>query len=582
MKQPNRLLIVTGLVVCVTSLAAAFQLRRVDADLNSAAESSEWLMVGHDYGEHRHSPLTQITVSNVARLGQAWSYDIGPGEGPKGTPLFANGVLYGISTWSVTFAVDARTGKELWHYDPKADRSTRLCCGVISRGVALYEGKLIVPVIDGRVQALDAATGTLLWSARVVPERKPGEAFPYSVTMAPRVVKGKVFIGNAGAEFTPYRGYVSALDVNTGKELWRFYTVPGDPSKPFENEAMALAAKTWAGEWWKMGGGGSIWDGMAFDPDTNLVYVGTGNGLPYPQELRHGGQGPARMDNLYVASILALSADTGALKWHYQCTPGDQWDYDAVQHLQLADLRINGRDRKVVMQANKNGFFYVLDRVTGEFISGEPMAPVNWARGLDPRTGRPLINDDAYYTSTRAVTVQPYQTHAASQMSFNPATGLVYVPIVARGSLTYLAEERFTPSPTGQDRGTLAGPKVAESAPSVATPPAYGPVRTTTQSGILSAWDPVTQKERWFAVGGGPFGGVMSTAANLVFQTLSGGRLLAYRADTGERLLDLPTGLTGAGPPITYQVDGRQFVAFIGGGINTNAQLSVYAVDAAR
>jgi PQQ-dependent dehydrogenase (methanol/ethanol family) len=378
-------------------------------------------------------------------LGLAWSYEVGPGGGPQeATPLFSNGVLYGITNWSITFAVDARTGKEIWRYDPQVVRGgVRLCCGVISRGIALYEGKVIVPVVDGRLVALDAATGKVLWSVVTVPKENSQN---YSLTMAPRVMKGKVLIGNAGAEFAPYRGYLAAFDVDNGKELWRFYTVPGDPSKPFESKAMEAAAKTWAGEWWKYGGGGSMWDGMAYDPDADLVYVGTGNGLPWPQEIRQG-KGTQRLDNLYITSILAIDVDTGRLKWHYQCTPGDEWDYDAIQHLMLADIRINGRDRKVIMQVNKNGFFYVLDRISGEFISGEPVAPVSWTTGLDPKTGRPNINPEAYYSSERGVTVAPLQAHNTAQMAFNPATGLVYVPIAAAGTFSFTAAANFRLSP---------------------------------------------------------------------------------------------------------------------------------------
>ena len=296
----------------------------------------------------------------------------------------------------------------------------------MNRGVALYENKVIVPVIDGRLEALDATTGKLLWSVLTTPK----DDIAYSLTMAPRVVKGKVIIGNAGAEFPPYRGYFSAFDADNGKELWRFYTVPGDPKKPFENPALEKAAKTWTGEWWKMGGGGSVWDGMAYDPDLDLVYVGTGNGTPWPNEIRQG-KAAKPMDNLYVASILAVDPDNGELKWHYQATPGDIWDYDGVAHLMLADIRINGRVRKVIMQANKNGFFYVLDRTNGEFISAEPFAKVSWVTGFDPRTGRPNINPEAYYSAERGATVAPSGggAHSWAQMAFNPATGLVYMPI---------------------------------------------------------------------------------------------------------------------------------------------------------
>ena len=557
-------LMLLAAVIFITGIVAGWQTRRVDEfALKNAGKGTEWLTYGHSYSEQRYSTLKQIDTTNVRRLGLGWSFEVGEGGGPQeATPLFANGVLYGITNWSITFAVDARTGKEIWRYDPQVVRGgVRLCCGVISRGIALYEGKVIVPVVDGRLVALDAATGKVLWSVVTIPKENSQN---YSLTMAPRVMKGKVLIGNAGAEFAPYRGYLAAFDVNNGKELWRFYTVPGDPSKPFENKAMEVAAKTWAGEWWKYGGGGSMWDGMAYDPDAELVYVGTGNGLPWPQEIRQGKASPL-LDNLYITSILAIDIDTGRLKWHYQCTPGDEWDYDAIQHLMLADIRINGRNRKVIMQVNKNGYFYVLDRITGEFISGEPVAPVSWATGLDPKTGRPKINPDAYYSSERGVTVAPLQAHNTAQMAFNPATGLVYVPIAAAGTFSFTATANFQIVPGVQTLG-LRSPGQPGPPPPMSVPQAYGPVRPG-QRGILSAWDPATQKERWFApVGGQSGGGALSTAGNLVFQVTPQGRLMAYTADKGEKLLDIATGQTGGmGPPMTYLLDGKQYIALMGG-----------------
>jgi PQQ-dependent dehydrogenase (methanol/ethanol family) len=303
---------------------------------------------------------------------------------------------------------------------------------------------------------------------------------------------------------------------------------------------------------------------MAFDPDEDLVYVGTGNGLPWPQEVRQG-KGTPRLDNLYIDSILAIDIDSGQLKWHYQCTPGDEWDYDAIQHLMLADLRINGRNRKVIMQVNKNGYFYVLDRVNGEFISAEPVAPVSWASGIDSKTGRPKINPDAYYSSARGVTVSPLQAHNTAQMAFNPTTGLVYVPMAAASQFNFTAMDNFEPVPGYQHLG-LRGPGERGPAPPMSTPPAYGPIRAG-QRGILSAWDPVTQKERWFApAGGNSGGGAVSTAGNLVIQTTPQGKLIVYTADKGDKLLDVATGQTsGMGPPMTYQLDGKQYVAFMGG-----------------
>jgi quinohemoprotein ethanol dehydrogenase len=561
-----------------TTLAVGQQVKKIDDKaLKTAGKGTEWTINGMDWGEQRYSTMTQVNPGNVSKLAPAWSYELGPGGGSQqATPLYSNGVLYTVTNWSIVAAVDAKTGKELWRYDPQADRTmtqpgkSRLCCGVNSRGIALYEGKVLVPVVDGRMQALDAATGKLLWSSWAIPEPKDGEISPYSLTMAARVAKGKVFIGNAGAEFPPFRGYVSAFDVNTGKELWKFYTTPGDPSKGFENKAMEAAAKTWAGEWWKMGGGGSMWDGMAYDPDENLLYIGTGNGTVWSSDVRNGGRQTMPLDNLYIASILAINADTGQLKWHYQCTPGDEWDYDAIQHLLLADIRIGNRNRKVVMQANKNGYFYVIDRTNGEFISASEMSQVSWATGIDPKTGRPDIHPDALYSSKKGVTVYPVQMHNTSQMSFNPSTGLIYVPIAVENTFSFVAAETYAPTPGNQNFGLNLGG--ARGGTPMATPPPHGPERknpdgSKVRGGILSAWDPATQKERWFALGGGQTGGgTLSMASNLVIQTLSNGHLKAFTADTGDQLLDLTLPLTsGVGPPMTYMLDGKQYIAVMAG-----------------
>jgi quinohemoprotein ethanol dehydrogenase len=570
-------------IALTTWIAVGQQSRKVDDNaLKNAAKGSEWISYGMNWGEQRHSTLTQITPDNISKLNLAWSYEVGPGGGKQeATPLFHNGVMYVITNWSITSAIDARTGKELWRYDPKADRTmagtpgkSRLCCGVLSRGLALYEGKVIVPVVDGRLQAIDAQTGKLIWSTLAIPETKDGEVSPYSITMAPRVAKGKVFIGNAGGEYPPFRGYVAAFDVNTGNELWKFWTVPGDPSKGFENKAMEAAAKTWTGEWWKMGGGGSIWDGMAYDPDENLVYVGVGNGLPWPQDLRQG-KGTPHLDNLYVASIIAIDANTGTLKWHYQCTPGDQWDYDAIQHLVLADVRINNQTRKVIMQANKNGYFYVIDRVKGTFISAGEMSQISWSRGMDAN-GRPMINPEAYYSAERGVTVYPVQMHNASQMSFSPQTQLIYVPINPSSTFNFTAAETFTPNPGNSNIGLATGGRGrganAPAPPPLATPAPYGPVRrgadgNPIRGGILTAWNPATQKEVWWAPGGGNTdGGVLTTATNLVVQSTPQGHLMGYTADKGMKVADITLPQTsGVGPPMTYMLDNKQYIAVMAG-----------------
>ncbi len=538
---------------------------------NSGKTGEEWLSYGATPGETRYSPLNQINTSNVGRLGLAWSLDIGKGGGnQEATPLFWNNTLYSITNWSIVFAVDARTGKEKWRWDPEVNQDKtrpQICCGVVNRGLAIYQNLIIAPVIDGRLIALNAETGRPVWESRVSYSSEG-----YTVTMAPRIAKGKVIIGVAGAEL-PIRGFFAAFDALTGKRAWTFYTVPGDPSKPFEHPALKKAAETWSGDWWKLGGGGSVWDGMAYDPEADLLYVGTGNGGPWPEELRKS----KGKENLYLASILAVKPDTGDLKWYFQVVPGDSWDYDSVQQLLLADLTIRGQQRKVLMQANKDGFYYVLDRVTGQFISGQPFAKVTWARGLDERTGRPFVNPEAHYGSTETIQISPGPGggHNWSPMSFNPATGLVYVPASMVSSSNFAIDPAFEYKPGRSNIGVKRGAPPANgqgvAPPPAATlpaPPAIGPEAPPAgQTNVLLAWDPVAQKERWRGQGGGSIsGGTVTTAGNLVIQVIPDGRLVSYSADKGEKLLDIQTGLrSGMGPPITYMLDGKQYVALMGG-----------------
>ena len=390
---------------------------------NNAATSKDWPAVGLDFGETRFSKLDQINAGNVKNLGLAWSYDLDSARGVEATPIVVDGIMYVSAPWSVVHAIDARTGKKIWTFDPEVarDKGYRGCCDVVNRGVALHKGKVFVGAYDGRLIALDAVTGKKVWEKDTIIDHKHS----YTITGAPRVANGRVIIGNGGAEYG-VRGYVTAYDAETGNQAWRWFVVPGDPDKPYEDESMAAAAKTWdpAGKYWVNGGGGTVWDSITFDPDLNMVYLGTGNGSPWNRHLRS----PAGGDNLYLASIVALNADTGKYLWHYQETPGDNWDYTSTQPMILADITIDGQPRKVILHAPKNGFFFVIDRTNGKFISAKNFVDVNWATGYDAN-GRPIEAPDARSPDKPFDTVPgPYGAHNWHPMSFNPNTGLVYLP----------------------------------------------------------------------------------------------------------------------------------------------------------
>jgi quinohemoprotein ethanol dehydrogenase len=517
-----------------------------DARLRGAdADVGEWLTTGRTYSEQRYSPLDQINSENVGRMHQVWSFETGLGRGHEATPIVHDGVLYFTGSWSVVFAVDARTGKQLWKYDPQVEKivAQKACCDVVNRGVALYKGRVYLGVLDGRLVALDEKTGAPVWSVVTVDQTRP-----YTITGAPRIVDGKVIIGNGGAELG-VRGYVSAYDAESGKMVWRFYTVPGDPSQPVESKALEKAMDTWkGGEWWKIGGGGTAWDSMAYDPELNLLYVGTGNGSPWVRKLRSPGGG----DNLYLSSIVALNPSNGELVWYYQTTPGDNWDFTATQHMILADLRIDGRLRQVIMQAPKNGFFYVLDRKTGELISAEKYVEVTWASHVDKSTGRPVENPGVGYEDGLAL-MKPtaFGGHNWHPMSFSPQTGLVYIPthdILG----AYRNEENFKYQPGAWNTGTDFN--------------VFATVTKDVVSGALVAWDPVTQKEIWRHPYALPWnGGLLSTAGNLVFEGTSDGRFVAYRASDGVQLWEDHTGTGVIAAPVTYLLDGKQYVSVLAG-----------------
>jgi len=521
-----------------------------DAMLRGAnQDTANWLMYGRTYDDHRFSPLDQINETSVAKLGLAWSREFGSTRGLEATPLVKDGIIYATGNWSVVYAIDAKSGDIRWTYDPKVPRARALfiCCDVVNRGVALYRGKVYVGTLDGRLIALDERTGTPVWDVSTVDRSKA-----YAITGAPRIADGKVIIGNAGSEYG-VRGYISAFDTESGKLAWRFYTVPGDPSKGFESKGMEAAAKTWSGQWWKFGGGGTAWEGIVYDPSLDLLYFGTGNPTAWYRAVR------GRGDSLYTASILAVHASTGQLAWHFQTTPGDNWDFDSTQPLVQADLSIGGRIRKVIMQANKNGFFYVLDRATGEFLSGAPFVhDISWANGLDPRTGRP-IESLSILASMKPTIVSPDSNgaHNWNPMAFSPTTGLVYFPAKTDTHALHVpdAHWKYNADTTNVGRDELYDGPLSVKAESLPLP-----------FGELVAWDPAKQHAAWrvrYPVVDG--GGVLATGGNLVFQGRADGVLAGYRATDGKQLWAFDTGTGIMAPPVTYQVDGVQYVSVLAG-----------------
>ena len=511
-------------------------------------DTANWLSHGRTYAEQRYVPLSNINPGNIDRLGLAWHFDFPTRRGIESTPLIIDGVMFVTSSWSMVFALDARTGRQIWSYDPQVPRiwAKNACCDAVNRGVAAWGDKVFVGTLDGYLVALERSTGAVVWRVNTIDREQP-----YTITGAPRVIKGKVIIGNGGAEFG-VRGYVSAFDAETGEQVWRFYTVPGNPDDGFENEAMAEAAETWSGEWWKLGGGGTVWDSMAYDPDADLLYIGVGNGSPWNRNIRSPGGG----DNLFVSSIVALRPDSGDYVWHYQTTPGDSWDYTATQSIILADLVIDGETRKILMQAPKNGFFYVLDRLTGEFISAEKFAAVNWASHIDKATGRPVEVDNADYNKgPRLAWPAPFGAHNWHPMSHNPNTGLVYVPAQEVPWL-YANDEEFGFIKGQWNTGTdaLLG--------DLPTDPLQIAQLSANMRGFLLAWDPVEQKEVWrYQHAGAWNGGTLSTSGNLVFQGNVIGELVAYSADKGERLWSFTTQTGITAGPVSFELNGEQYVS---------------------
>ena len=530
------------------------------ARISTASAADEWLTYGGTYDEQRHSKLNQINKDNVGQLGVAWTYDLATNRGVESTPIVVDGTMYVTSAWSVVYALDAKTGAEKWVYDPAVDRAVgvKACCDVVNRGVAVYDGKVYVGVIDGRLEALNAETGAVVWSKVTVDQSKP-----YTITGAPRVVNGKVLIGNGGAELG-VRGYLSAYDTSSGDLVWRFYTVPNPTTQPdgaaSDDAFVKVGNVTWGdeGAWTTDGGGGTVWDSIVYDEVNNQIIFGVGNGSPWNRTFRD----PSGGDNLFLSSIVAVDAETGAYKWHFQTTPGDNWDYTATQTIILADLPLGegGASRRVAIQAPKNGFFYVVDAATGQYISGDAYVPVNWATGLDAN-GRPVeVAEARYGKEPFQQTPGPLGGHNWQPMAFNPDLGLAYIP-AQEIPQAYVEDSRFTSRPTGWNTGI----DFSSGVPPIA-PPEVAKMLRASLKGRLIAWDPVARKARWTVEHENAWnGGVLSTAGGLVFQGRLTGDFSAFDAATGAKLWTHPLKSGGASGPGTYMIDGEQYVTITTG-----------------
>ena len=508
---------------------------------------------GRTYGEQHFSPLNQINDQNVSQLGLAWYYNLDTNRGQEAIPIVVDGVMYFTSAWSKVFALNAATGQLLWSYDPKVpgNWAVNACCDVVNRGAAAWNGKIFVGTLDGRLIALDATSGRRIWETLTIDPN-----FRYTITGAPRVAKGKVIIGNGGGEFG-VRGYVSAYDSESGKLVWRFYTVPGDPSKSSENPILAKAAQTWSGDWWKLGGGGTVWNAIAYDPELDQLYIGTGNGTPWSEKFRS----PKGGDNLFTCSLVALKMETGEYVWHYQEDPADAWDFDSDEDIILADLTIDGRTRKVLMQAPKNGVFYVLDRTNGALISAEPYTYINWASGVDLRTARPIETAQARYPGADPAPIVPgpIGAHSWQPMSYSPITHLAYIPVNDAG-FKYKLPVSFEAKKLAPNYG------IDTVAAGLPQDPKVKKAILATVKGKLVAWDPVQQKAAWTIGRPGPWnGGTLATAGNLTFEGTAGGNFEAYSADRGVKLWSFPAQTGVMAGPVTYEAGGEQYVAVLAG-----------------
>jgi quinohemoprotein ethanol dehydrogenase len=551
MSKLLKALVAGSLIGMATELIVPAVGTEVDtAAIASEGSDGQWLSYGRNYSEQRFSPLAQVTKDNVGRLGLEWFLDLPNARSLEATPLAVDGILYFTTSWSVVYAVDGATGRVLWVFDPESRQvmSTtperlKTAWGT-HRGVAFWKGKVYLGTSDGRLIALGAKTGKPIWSVQTFDPDSPR-----TITSAPRVFGGKVIIGHAGGDIGSIRGYVTAYDDETGKQAWRFYTVPGNPAEGFENEAMAAAAKTWTGDWWKFGGGGAVWNAITYDPAFNRIYIGTGNGQPWNRKMRSEAGG----DNLFTASIVALDADTGRYVWHYQVVPGDTWDFDAATDMVLADLLIDGSPKKVLMQASKNGFFYVIDRSNGKLVSAAAFGHQTWADHIDLATGRPVEVAGMRYEKGEAL-LWPGAAgaHSWQPMSYSPLTGLVYIPSL---------DVPFYYNDSGLKSASWRPEKFSMSSGLNARD---GDVPANAGKAALIAWDPLKQQSAWRVDFPGAWpAGTMVTQGHLVFSGNAAGHFAAFADDTGKKLWDFDAGRGIVAPPITYMVDGKQLISVL-------------------
>ena len=548
----------TDAVLAVAAPSAPARGNVDDARVIAAAEQEpgSWLTHGQTFKEQRFSRLVQIKPENVDELGLAWVKPIGGLERMQATPLVVDGVMYVNNGTSVVYALDAATGAELWTYDPEIDMGFMRYAWdrPTNRGLAVYKGRVYIATFDGRLVAIDASTGEEVWD---VDTWHPTAMNRFNITGAPRAAAGKVFIGQGSGEVIRRRGYVTAYDAETGEVDWRFYLVPGNPNEPFEHPEMELAAKTWGGEWWKFGGGGTAWNSLVYDEELNSLYIGVGNGAPWPRAIRSPGGG----DDLFLASIVSVDVETGRMNWYYQTAPGDNWDYTATQDMTLTDMVVDGVERKVLLQAPKNGFFYVIDRVSGELLRAHPYTDaITWASHVDMDTGRPVETAEADYDETpRWILPANAGAHNWEPQSWDDARGIMYFYYHDYPNF-YSLDEAFVK--TGmykqRERGLSLG--IGEGEYRQELEAQAGPRPDT--KGFITAFDPLSGEHVWRHELESPFnGGVLATASGVLFHPEGTGTLSVRRTDTGVPIWNYETQGSFGASIMSYMIDDEQYVA---------------------